>query len=368
MADYIDVKYVLLYSSNLQRFTDKGNHVYNFRCTECGDSEKNKTKTRGYIHETDKGKMWYYCQNCNHSTPFDKYLKEKDFNLYSAYMMEKFGLSKDQLDRKISTPFPTKLFDYDNDEAIKLKLKINKAFSGLSSVWFAGLNPDPLGKEVLSIVEKRQIPKEASSDLYYTDDFKGFTNSLIPGKFKETDDKEPRLIIPIRDIDSAIIGYQGRSLPSYTKERLEKNPEFLEIRYITIMLDKTKPRIWGLNKVDFNYKHFVLEGPIDAMCLPNAIATAGGAILSELDKLGAQKENTVIIFDNEPRNKQICDQIHKAVVRNYKIFIWPSWIRSKDVNQFITEEGTLQVLLDTIEENTYNGLSAELEFKAWRKC
>ena len=41
---YIDQKYLLLASSQLQGFKKKGDYLYNFRCPYCGDSQKSKSK------------------------------------------------------------------------------------------------------------------------------------------------------------------------------------------------------------------------------------------------------------------------------------------------------------------------------------
>ena len=46
--DFVDSKYVSLVSSRLEKFKRVKPDLYNFRCPICGDSSKNKTKTRGY--------------------------------------------------------------------------------------------------------------------------------------------------------------------------------------------------------------------------------------------------------------------------------------------------------------------------------
>ncbi len=48
MPSYIDTKYVNLVSSRLPLFKRKHQGLYNFRCPFCGDSQKSKTKARGY--------------------------------------------------------------------------------------------------------------------------------------------------------------------------------------------------------------------------------------------------------------------------------------------------------------------------------
>ena len=46
---YIDVKYLNLISSMLLLFKKKGDNLWNFRCPYCGDSQKSRTKARGYV-------------------------------------------------------------------------------------------------------------------------------------------------------------------------------------------------------------------------------------------------------------------------------------------------------------------------------
>ena len=51
MSIYIDKKYVNMLSSSLEKFKWKKNNLATCRCFKCGDSKKNKSKTRGYFFE-----------------------------------------------------------------------------------------------------------------------------------------------------------------------------------------------------------------------------------------------------------------------------------------------------------------------------
>ena len=51
MSSYIDIKYLNIISPQLQKFKKKGNNLWNFRCPYCGDSQKNKTKARGFVYQ-----------------------------------------------------------------------------------------------------------------------------------------------------------------------------------------------------------------------------------------------------------------------------------------------------------------------------
>ena len=63
---YIDKKYVNLVSGSLQKFKWKKDSLATCRCFKCGDSKKNKSKTRGYFFE-NKGHYVYKCHNCGFS-------------------------------------------------------------------------------------------------------------------------------------------------------------------------------------------------------------------------------------------------------------------------------------------------------------
>ena len=110
----------------------------------------------------------------------------------------------------------------------------------------------------------RKLPNESHSKLYYCPRFYSWTNTLIPNKFKDTIKDEPRLIIPFIDENNKLFGYQGRSF--------QKDNKF---RYITIMLDETKPKIFGLENIDVSKKVYVVEGPLDSCFVDNCLAMAG---------------------------------------------------------------------------------------------
>ena len=63
-------------------------------------------------------------------------------------------------------------------------------------------------------------------------------------------------------------------------------------KYITIILDSTKNKIYGLNRIKRDKPIYAVEGPIDSLFLDNCVAVAGAEFTSlSLD--------TTIIFDND---------------------------------------------------------------------
>lgn len=87
--DLIDSKYIGLVSSRLQKFKRVKSDLYTFRCPICGDSQKNKNKTRGYIYPV-KNNTNFKCHNCGASLSFNNFLKQIDPTLHKQYTLEKF--------------------------------------------------------------------------------------------------------------------------------------------------------------------------------------------------------------------------------------------------------------------------------------
>ena len=196
-------------------------------------------------------------------------------------------------------------------------------------------------------VESRKIPNSKHYKLYYAPKFVEWVNSLIPGKL---DMKEhSRLILPFIDSENEVFGFQGRAFGAS------------ELRYITIMLDESRDKIFGLNDLTPSKKYTIVEGPIDSLFLDNCIAMAG-ASFNDLPN----KENATVVFDNEPRNKQIVDNMSKSVSAGMNVCFWPN-TPGKDINDMILNgmrSADIQMIIDS---NTFRGLEAEMKLLTWKK-
>jgi len=202
-------------------------------------------------------------------------------------------------------------------------------------------------------VTNRKIPKKHLASLYYTHKYKAFVNSIIPNKLKGPDG--PRLIIPFFYDNKSLIGFTGRALDSDS------------LRYITIVVDDTLPKIFGLDKVNFNKKYYVLEGPLDSLFIDNSIAVSSADLVGGIRAIGRSNDNAVLIFDNEPRNLEIVKKIGAAVKNNYSVVIWPFDLIQKDINDMILDGLTESQLLHIIDTHTFKGPAAELEFSNWKR-
>jgi predicted RNA-binding Zn-ribbon protein involved in translation (DUF1610 family) len=330
--DLIDSKYIGLVSSRLQKFKRVKADLYNFRCPLCGDSQKNKNKTRGYIYPV-KNNTNFKCHNCGASLSFNNFLKELNPTLHKQYTLEKFkeghtGRNFVVEEPKFNFQKPDFFTKRENSKNLK-KLDLPKA----SEVSIA--------KEYL---EKRQLDPEK---FYFADKFKHWTNSQKV-TFDTIGRDESRIIIPMYDADSNFIGFQGRALgPS-------------PVKYITVMLSDDAPKIYGLDKVDSSEPIYIVEGPFDSTFIKNAVAMCG----SDVDIGSFGWRNYIYVFDNEPRNREIVNRISKTINRGDKVIIWPTSIEQKDINDMVL--AGLNVM-DVLKSNTYTGLEAKIKFNNWKK-
>ena len=118
-----------------------------------------------------------------------------------------------------------------------------------------------------------------------------------------------------------------------------------------------------MDTVDKTLPVVVVEGPLDSLFIPNSVACAGTSF-NKIDELGLDKETTTIVFDNQPRNKEVCALVDKYIDLGYNVVIWPETATGKDINE-MENEGIDSYKL--ITGNTYSGLSAKAKFTLWRK-
>jgi DNA-directed RNA polymerase subunit RPC12/RpoP len=328
---YIESKYISLVSSRLDKFSQKSKDNYNFRCPYCGDSQKTKSKARGYLYSI-RDTFNYKCHNCGKSISFKNFLKDIDSTLHDQFVIEKFKNSK--------------------EEIYKLKPEIKKEEKKNLKKYFNLPTISELNKEHFAklYVEQRKIPEKFYNRLYFCEKFKEWTNSQKQ-TFKSLEHDEPRIIIPLI-YNGKIFGFQGRSL--------SKKPK---LKYITIILDDTFPKLYGFDEINWSKNVYVVEGPFDSMFIDNAIAMVG-ADLNVDSILNNNKIDYVFVYDNEKRNKEIVNRMEKVISDGHSIIIWPDDLKEKDINDMILSNIPV---MEIVKNNTYKGLQAKAKFIGWKR-
>ena len=277
-----------------------------------------------------KNDFVYKCHNCGMGRTLANFLKDQDTHLHDQYVMEKFKEGKTGKGTTVSNP----KFNFSEPKFVKRDTDLEK---------ISELNNSHPARVYL---EQRGI--KDLDYFYYCHKFKEWTN-----KQKKTFDTlrqdSSRIIIPFKDKDGNLFGYQGRSLAPKAK-----------LRYITIMLDEDRPKIFGLDRINTDETIYIVEGPFDSTFIKNSVAMAG----SDADIRTFGWSDHIWIFDNEPRNREIVARISKVIDRGDKVVIWPKNILQKDINDMHLAGHDVQTL---VESNTYQGLTATLKFNDWKK-
>lgn len=335
MSLWIDLKYIRMLP--LERITDKGNNRFNFRCPICRDSAKNKSKKRGWIFTQDNH-FFFKCFNCGNSSTLKTFIRNYFYDFYNEYMQEKitdgglFSSSKEKPKQK-------------NKNVLEL--------NDFESLSLQQLKDLPINHDANLFLNKRKIPKEKVKDFYYTDDFYRWIKTIKPKLFNSVS-IERRIIIPFYNKFNNISMIQARSIDG-------KEP-----KYITVKFDEETEKIFGIEKIDWNKTVYVLEGPLDSLFIENSVAFAGS--LASIDSLlkYTNKENIIIIPDNDKRNFQTEDIITNIIVSGYKVVIWQNHIKFKDINEAIENGFTMNDIMSYINSRTFSDLRALTEFKLKR--
>lgn len=336
MSLFLDQKYLTLISSKLPLFTKKKDFTYNCRCVLCGDSVKKLKKARGYFfaYKTD---LMYKCYNCDASMKFSSFLKMIEPGIFSQYSFEKYteGQSLSKLQSTISFDQPT----------------FKSSHTRLLDSILERLDTLPEDHEAVQYCLKRKISQSGLSRIYYVDNIKNivqlnetYKNSILT--------EEPRLVFPFYDQNDQLSGVTCRGIRDEA------------LRYITVKIKSDVPLIFGLDAIDPRQTVYVVEGPIDSLFLKNSIAI-NGTTISKLQDLNLNKDNLVVVFDNQPRNKEVCKIIEKTIECGYNVLIWPQNIVQKDINEMVMSDINVDRIL---KANVFNGLEAKVKFFAWKRC
>ena len=342
MSLIIDQKYVGMISHRLRNFKRKQDYVWNFSCPLCGDSKKNVLKARGYVYKKGNN-LFYSCKNCGVGTSVGKLLEQVDGSLYKEYILERYKAGESGTSNYTKPTFnvPSPRFD---------KLDKQKQFEHAEFCFDL-----PSGHFCLDYLKNRQIPKEFYSQLLFTSHYKQFIDALVPNHGKKLVD-DARVIIPFYDVYNNLIAVSGRALETNDKT----------LRYITIRTTDSEDKlVFGMDRISVHEPVRIVEGPIDSLFIKNCVASGDSSLTTVADNISAGKK--VLIFDNEPRNKEIVKLMQDAIKSNHNIVIWPNTIQSKDVNEMVMSGISVDEIEAIISSNTFSGLEAQTKFVFWKK-
>lgn len=308
------------------------------RCPFCGDSKKNRYKKRfGFFERGDT--LFAGCFNCNYCQPFKFFLREYDQNMFREYNMDNFSWNNGSFTKKttivtdFSAPTP-KTVDY---------------LQGLVKV-----ETLPDDHMVNQYIDQRKL---SGWQFYYAENFIEYASKVDPVKWNLDSDlpDHPRLVIPYLDNKGEAIGIIARTLTN------------VEPKYIKILdADRVKNFPFKYNMVDPTDDTIVVEGQLDALCLDNTFAAGNAALHSIASQMNLNKSKTVLVYDNEPYNHEVCKNIETGIKQGWYVCFFPSKV-SKDISKMVELGVSKPRLRKYILENKVSGLEAMVQYGKWRK-
>ena len=335
---YIDKKYASIIAGRLRNVQYKGTSSVVLSFTH--SCERAESRKRRGVFLMFKNRVFFKCHNCGAACSLGNFLKEYDAALAAEYRMELFRVgvfrgssSESELPVSLAEPEPVK----------------PASLIGLTSFKEIGVtNP------ARQYLDRRALPVSAIHKFWLAPKFYSWASQFesVFSKFKE---QVPRLILPYYAADQSLIGFScrafGKEMPKYIQLRLNKQTEF----------------IYGLDTLDTSKPIIAVEGQIDSLFLPNAIAV--GSANYNLDFIHRHKDRVIIVPDNDfRRNPQVCEQLKRAITRGATVSLLPaSW--HKDINDIIRRDKISAAdLMLHILSNQKSGASALLELTLERRC
>jgi transcription elongation factor Elf1 len=337
MSIFIDRKFLGLVQYRLERFVQKNNDLYNFRCPFCLDSKKNKSKARGYIYRKVNN-YFYRCHNCGVSITFGHFLKHIDQTAYKQYVLEQYADGGGG-----HSPVAKPDFEDLKGNAFEHFLKRPKVLS------ISKVSDLPESHYAKDYIINRRIPEEFWNEIYYTDKFKDFMDADFPEHGKVDLPNDDRIVLFYTDENGNITNVAGRALSD------------IKLRYISIKVSDAK-KIFGLHRLDVSKPAVVVEGQFDSFFIGNCVATGDSALYAIPDQY--PDIEWTMVYDNEPRNKEIVREVRRAILRGYHVCIFPTNLPEKDINDMVIAGHDVNQL---IRDNTYQGATAMMKFIGWNK-
>ena len=329
MSVIIDRKYINMVSPQLQRFKWKSDVLANTRCPICGDSQKNKTKARGFFFKKNND-YFYKCHNCGIGHTIYKFLEIVAPSLCREYALERWRNGENG-HSNYTKPVET---------------EIARPHIVISLPKISALEETHAARKYM---ESRKIPH--TDRFYFAAEFGDWVRGIDATYTTLPNDE--RIVIPFVSKSGELLGVQGRAIGG------SKNT----IRYITVKFAKEGRIIFGGDRIDYSKRVYATEGPLDSVFLDNGIAFAG----SEIGDVVRGFNDIVVVLDNEPRNREIVEATRQAIESGYTVCVWSQDVREKDINDMVLGGQTPRQVQDCIDVNSVCGIEAQLRWSQWKR-
>lgn len=269
----------------LERFGVEGIEVRGrkilFRCPICGDSEKVKSKKRGFLITNMNGNGAMGCHNCGYKSSFGKFLKKENNELYRKWIQDVFvGMSLDDSVAKSNE-------EYSEEPEMEAEVVDYSLFLPLAKV-----SDSVIYRMAMMFICERKIPRKFARHFLYCQE----------GKYAN------RIIIPHYNKDMTYTHFEARDL--------RPRPW---IKYL--YPENWKPSNYNLPHLDLGDDYFVFEGVIDSLFMDNS-AACGGAQKYDFFFENVHRSNHrkgIIFADGDEDGIRVA---HKFMKKGFRVVKW----------------------------------------------
>lgn len=310
----------------------------NFACPFCGDSLRDPRKKRFNVYLNS---LSCHCFNCNHHSGINSFLKQfnEELCMEDKIQVHEIQQSTKKFERRISnnqSSFSFQLLD---------KLAIPKSILfdmlKLTTPYKSKECSDYLNSRNINIKQWKYFAyNEKSKELYILNI--NSNDRIIGMQIRQLDPNSKKARYLTRSLSKIYSNIFKKDL-SILIERLLKSMENGE-KYITeedgieniqANLDRLSG-LFNIMNVDMSSPLTIVEGPIDSLCISNAIALQGA---TKLNNYFDELKNVRFLFDNDKIGKE---HTLNKLKTNKKVFLWGMYIKKmniktkvKDINDII---------------------------------
>lgn len=329
----------------------------NFACPFCGDSLRDPRKKRFNIYLNS---LSCHCFNCNHHSGINTFLRQFDEELsmeekiqvheiqqsskkfekrltsgqtsFSFRLLDKLAIPKSILFKllNLTTPYKSKeCSEYLNSRCINIKQWKYFAYNEKSKeLYILNINSNDrvIGMQI------RQLDINSKKPRYLTNSLSKIYNKLF--------NKDISLLIErlLKDMDNG------------EKYIIEEDG----IENIQANIDRLSG-IFNVMNVNMNIPLTIVEGPIDCLCISNAIALQGA---TKLNNYFDDIENVRFLFDNDKIGKEHAINKLKS---NKKIFLWNLYCKKMNIKNNIKDINDV-LKLNLFDKDIYESCFSNDEF------
>lgn len=329
----------------------------NFACPFCGDSLRDPRKKRFNIYLNS---LSCHCFNCNHHSGINSFLKQFDeeLSMEDKIQVHEIQQSSKKFERRISNKQSSFAFQLLDKLAIPKSVLFNML--KLTTPYKSKECSNYLNSRSINIKQWKHFAyKENSKELYILNI--NSNDRIIGMQIRQLDPNSKKSRYLTRSLSKIYSNLFKKDI-SVLIEKLLKSMENGEkyimeedgIENIQANLDRLSG-LFNIMNVDMNSPLTIVEGPIDSLCISNAIALQGATKLNDyFDDI----KNVRFLYDNDKIGKEHSLNKLKA---NKNVFLWSLYIKKMNIKNKVKDINDI-IKLNKFDREVYESCFSNDEF------